>query len=189
MRMKLILLAIVLCLLSGSPDPSFADPAIPKKKQTALGLYITAGEAFAQWRANPDGVHILDVRTPSEYIFVGHALMARNIPVRFFSGDLDVVKMGPVMPWNESFVQEVKNRYGETDTIMVMCRSGGRSAAAVNKLAEAGFKRVYNIIDGFEGDGIRSRDPQQNGKRIVNGWRNAGAPWTYGLAPDLVYRP
>lgn len=33
-----------------------------------------------------------------------------------------------------------------------MCRSGGRSAAAVNLLAGAGFTNVYNITDGMEGD-------------------------------------
>ena len=38
------------------------------------------------------------------------------------------------------------------DTLMVMCRSGGRSAMAANALAKAGFKKVYNIIDGMEGD-------------------------------------
>ena len=37
-------------------------------------------------------------------------------------------------------------------TIMAMCRSGGRSAIAVNLLAQAGFKHDYNIVDGMEGD-------------------------------------
>jgi hypothetical protein len=33
-----------------------------------------------------------------------------------------------------------------------MCRFGGRSAVAVNLLAEADFTHVYNITDGMEGD-------------------------------------
>ena len=40
------------------------------------------------------------------------------------------------------------------DTIVAMCRSGGRSAFAINMLAKAGFVNVYNIIDGFEGDTV-----------------------------------
>ncbi len=48
-----------------------------------------------------------------------------------------------------SRVSEVAQPY---DTIMVMCRSGCRSAIAVNLLAQAGLKKVYNIIDGMEGD-------------------------------------
>ena len=53
---------------------------VPEKKKTALGFYVTAQEAYEMWKSNPGQVNILDVRTPEEYIFVGHAEMARNIP-------------------------------------------------------------------------------------------------------------
>ena len=33
------------------------------------------------WKADPERVHLIDVRTPEEYVFVGHAEMARNIPL------------------------------------------------------------------------------------------------------------
>ena len=87
------------------------------------------------------------------------------------------------MPLNTNFVAEVKKRFKETDTIMVMCRSGSRSAKAVNMLADAGFKNVYTITDGFEGD----KSPE--GKRTVDGWKNSDATWTYKLNPKLVYLP
>ena len=61
----------------------------------------------------------------------------------------------------------------KTDRVIVMCRSGDRSARAVEKLAEAGFTRVYNQHEGFEGD------LSADGRRSVNGWRNAGLPWTF----------
>jgi rhodanese-related sulfurtransferase len=73
--------------------------------------------------------------------------------------------------------------------LMVMCRSGGRSAIAVNTLGKAGFKNVYNITDGFEGDRLELPESYENGKRIINGWKNSGAPWTYKLDPKLVYLP
>ncbi|MFZ9677621.1 MAG: rhodanese-like domain-containing protein, partial [Quisquiliibacterium sp.] len=39
-------------------------------------------------------------------------------------------------------------------------------------LEQAGFKRVYNVLHGFEGDLDESR---QRGK--LNGWRFEGLPW------------
>jgi hypothetical protein len=60
---------------------------------------------------------------------------------------------------------------------------------AVNLLAEAGFKQVYNITDGFEGDVVKDPESYYNGKRVKNGWRNSGAPWTYDLDPTLMYHP
>ena len=41
---------------------------LPKAKQTALGLYVTAKEAHEMWQADPDNVIILDVRTPEEFL-------------------------------------------------------------------------------------------------------------------------
>ena len=54
---------------------------VPKGKQTVLGLYVTAREAYEQYRAAPERVKIIDVRTPEEYMWVGHAPMAWLIPL------------------------------------------------------------------------------------------------------------
>lgn len=62
-----------------------------------------------------------------------------------------------------------------------MCRSGDRSARAVNLLKDAGFTTVYSVIDGFEGD----MAPQ--GRRTVNGWKNPGLPWTCKLEKAKVF--
>ena len=37
---------------------------LPEGKQTTLGLYVTAAEAYEKWKASPDKVMVLDVRTP-----------------------------------------------------------------------------------------------------------------------------
>ena len=95
----------------------------------------------------------------------------------------------PGMQSNENFIADVKKKFKKTDTILVMCRSGSRSAAAVNLMAKAGFQKVYNIIDGFEGDSLKDSDSYQNGKRIINGWKNSGAPWTCKLERKLAYFP
>ena len=67
-----------------------------------------------------------------------------------------------------------------------MCRSGGRSAIAVNLLAQAGFRNVYNIVDGMEGDTVDDLTSVFHGQRLKNGWKNSGAPWTYKPSPERM---
>jgi rhodanese-related sulfurtransferase len=176
-------------LVIGFVSAAWADSSIPEKKQTSLKLYVNARQAWEKWTANPDTTHIIDVRTPAEYIFTGHAPMAVNIPVKFLNNTLNSITLKPGMQSNENFIADVEKKFKKTDTILVMCRSGSRSAAAVNLMAKAGFQNVYNIIDGFEGDSLKDSDSYQNGKRIINGWKNSGAPWTYKLERKLVYFP
>lgn len=70
-----------------------------------------------------------------------------------------------------------------------MCRSGSRSAMAVNALAKMGFTNVYNITDGMEGDAVEDPGSVFLGQRLVNGWKNSGCPWTYQLTPDHMVLP
>jgi rhodanese-related sulfurtransferase len=141
------------------------------------------------WKAEPDKVKILDVRTPEEYVFVGHPDMAVNIPLLF-----------PKYEWHEDrrrysvelyaeFLDVVKEHFAPSDTILAMCRSGGRSAMAVNMLAKAGFAQVYTITDGMEGDKVKDPGSVFHGKRMKNGWKNAGLPWTYDLDPEIIWHP
>ena len=139
------------------------------------------------WQADPERVKLLDVRTPEEYIFVGHAAMARNIPLLFVKYHWNVEKDEPVVDPNPEFIARVKSVYNPTDTLLVMCRSGGRSALAVNVLAKAGFTNVYNVIDGMEGDKVNDPDSVYHGKRMKNGWKNSGSPWTYDVNPELLW--
>lgn len=167
-------------------EQSFALSNIPQKKQTILNLYLTAKAGYEKWENSPDNIIIIDTRTLGEYIFVGHGAMAYNIPIKFLQPNPD---SAPVMVLNKNFVSDVKIKFKETDTILVICRSGMRSVMAVNMLARAGFKRVYSIIDGFEGDKLKNPDSPDNGKRVINGWKNSNAPWTYELNQEQMYRP
>lgn len=137
-------------------------------------------------KADPDKAALLDVRTPEEFVFVGHAAMARNIPLVFMKYQWNTEKNIPVMEPNPDFIAEAQKVFKPKDTIYVTCRSGDRSAMAVNALAKAGFKNVYNIIDGFEGDMVKDAGSVFFGKRMINGWKNS-APWTYDAAPGLLW--
>jgi len=165
-----------------------ASHEIPEAKLTGLGFYATAAEAYEMWKADPRRIKVLDVRTFEEYVLIGHAEMAANVPLAFPSYKWDVGKGNYTVVANADFVAHVKERFTFDDTILVMCRSGGRSAMAINALTKSGFTKVYNIIDGFEGDKVQDPESIYHGKRMRNGWRNT-TPWTYHLDPELVWLP
>lgn len=173
--------------MSTQDNVNRSDKPILEKKQTKLGLYVTAKQAYEMWQADPERVKILDVRTPEEYYFVGHAAMARNIPVGFVTYQWNADKKEPVFVPGADFISSIKSLYSVDDRLLLICRSGGRSALAVNALAQAGFENVYNIIDGMEGDLLKDPDSVYDGKRMMNGWKNSGLPWTYDVKPELLW--
>jgi rhodanese-related sulfurtransferase len=56
--------------------------------------------------------------------------------------------------------------------VVLICRSGNRSVDAGLALESAGFTKVYNVLEGFEGD---LDDHHQRGN--IGGWRKHGLPW------------
>ena len=169
--------------------PTHNGRPIVKERQTGLGLYVTAKEAYDMWQEDPEGVKILDVRTPEEWVFTGHVPMATLIPFAFLAYAWDDEKKA--FPWslNPDFVELVKERFSPEDTLLVTCRSGGRGAMAVNMLAAAGFTNAYNILDGMEGGRVDDPDSVFDGMRRKNGWIMSGLPWTYDLDPTQMALP
>jgi len=174
---------IVLASLCLAPCAMGQQPGsdLPKAKQTSLGLYLTSKEAYDKWQADPENITVLDVRTTEEYLFIGHAPMAWNVPLMSQTHEWNPDKQRFKMQPNADFVTQVTEFAKPADTILVMCRSGGRSAMAVNQLAAAGFTNVYNITDGMEGDEVKDPNSVFQGQRLVNGWKNSGVPWTYEI--------
>jgi rhodanese-related sulfurtransferase len=170
-------------------DPKRSDTVdaskLPKMKQTTLGLYVTAAQAYDRWRAAPDKVKVIDVRTPEEFAFVGHPQMAWNVPIAFVSYKRQDRKFTYAPQMNAAFVDQVREIAQPGDILLVTCRSGGRSAMAVNQLAAAGFTNVYNIADGVEGDTVNDPESVFHGKRMKNGWKNS-SPWVYDIDPEKV---
>jgi rhodanese-related sulfurtransferase len=172
-----------------TPAPTHNGRPIIKERQTKLGLYVTAKEAYDMWQADPEGVTVLDVRTPEEWVFTGHPPMATLIPFAFLAYVWDDEKNA--FPWSLSpdFVELVKERFSPDDTLLITCRSGGRAAMAINMLTAAGFTQAYNILDGMEGDKVHDPDSVFDGMRRKNGWQMSGLPWTYGLDPKTMALP
>lgn len=166
-----------------------SETTLLEHKQTTLGLYVTSAEAYTMWLTSPEAITILDVRTPEEYIYIGHATMAYNVPIAIQSYTWNAKTNEFDMKMQSDFVTQVQTIAQPTDTILVTCRSGSRSAMAVNQLAAAGYLYVFNITDGFEGDMVKDEASLYYEKRMVNGWKNSGVPWTYELVSEQVILP
>ena len=82
---------------------------------------------------------------------------------------------------NPNFLEDVSSRFKPEDTLLIICRSGGRSARAVSVLQRAGFKNAFNVKYGFEGD------KDEKGLRTVNGWKISGLPYTYEVDKKFIY--
>jgi rhodanese-related sulfurtransferase len=161
----LVLVVFVVRGLAETPAPQ------DRRKHTQIGKYVTALQAYEMWKADPVNVKILDCRTREEYVNSGHPTMAHSIPAH-------VQTQSGHRRDNPGFEARVRQKFSLTDTILVICRAGYRSAEAVNRLAKAGFRNVYNIVDGFDGKG--------DGGEATAGWKNCGAPWTRDVNPDLL---
>ena len=191
--MKTLVTWLVL-LFTASTAYAFDVAAVPPPKQTKLGHYFSSKEAAKFMDKNASKTLFLDVRTTSEVTFLGMPKQAdANVPY-MKEPDFPVwdnVKQTYKLELNPDFLPEVRHRLSAKgltpdDTIVLICRSGDRSAAATNLLAEAGFKNVYSVVDGYEGD-LATKGPKK-GQRTVNGWKNAGLPWSYRLDKAKMYK-
>lgn len=140
-----------------------------------------------------DKALFLDVRTRSEIGFLGMPIdVDANIPYMTPGNfdEWDDKKQNFKLTPNSEFVRRVNELVSqrgmdkETPIIMI-CRSGSRSAKAAKILDAAGYKQVYSVTDGFEGD--KAKDWPNKGQRVVNGWKNSGLPWSYKLNKDAMY--
>jgi len=163
------------------------EATVPAAKRTARGLYLTAQDAYDMVSEAPDKVLFVDVRTRGELQFIGMpTLVDAHVPfmVETSPPQWDEANSTFRLAPNPAFVDEVGKRLAgkalaRDDTVIVLCQGGLRAARAANALTQAGYTRVYTTIDGFEGDPVA--DGPHKGERLVNGWRNAGLPWTAKL--------
>lgn len=193
------LVALALASAGGLSFPvraqSAVDPAsVPEPKRTRQQRYLTAAEvpAFVQAQGGPSRVLFLDLRTRAEAMYVGMAegvdALVPFVEHQEIMTDWDarrgIYKLEPL----QDFVPEVHRRLAQkglsrNDGVILICRSGDRSSRAANRLTDEGYTQVWSVVDGFEGD------MSQEGRRTVNGWKNAGLPWSYKLDQARMYFP
>ncbi|MFM1856211.1 MAG: hypothetical protein RLZ83_1520 [Pseudomonadota bacterium] len=196
MMLSQILRSAALLVLSGLPVFAADKEQVPEKWYTPYDLYLDPAEAHAMKTADPDGVLLIDVRSRAEVQLVGFSDLAdANIPIFEFQGwewkpKQDGVHGSYRKAYNDDFVAAVDRLLASrgkdrATPLILMCTSGSRSPIAAEALHEAGFAKVYTQYQGFEG--VKAKQGPQQGQRVVNGWRNAGLPWSYQLKTEKMY--
>lgn len=116
-----------------------------------------AWELFSSGQAQ-----LVDVRTTEERKFVGH--VPNSLHVAWATGT--------ALTRNPRFARELEAKVGKDAVVLLLCRSGKRSALAADVAAKAGLTQVYNIAEGFEGE----LDEHQH-RGGFDGWRFHQLPW------------
>ena len=152
----------VASVIDTAPVSLFASPAWSHVRGTDLGFAGSVPPRQA-WELFRDGhARLVDVRTPEELRFVG------RVP-----GSVNVAwATGTQLTRNPRFVRELESKVRKDEPVLLLCRSGKRSALAAQAAAQAGFGHVFNVLEGFEGE---LNEVQQRGR--TDGWRFRGLPW------------
>lgn len=187
-RALLLIAALALPFSAHAVDPA----SLEKIKLTKLGLYLEAKDVPAFLKKHASKVLFVDVRTPEEQLFVG---VPEGIDGTTPFGIMNYSKWnegkqtyfrGPNPDFLSQFEMWVMDKgIDKTDPIVLICRSGDRSALSADLLARNGYTNVWSVVDGFEGD--MGKEGATKDRRAVNGWKNAGLPWSYTLDRKRVF--
>ncbi len=189
------------CLIVGFVFLSFKTGFAEEPKK------ILSLEAYDMLNTVPD-TYLIDVRTRAEYQLVGHPINAYLFPYMFMGNKLrkkdDKYGYG-INIKNKAFTEEIGKVFKKTDNLLIISRDGRRSALAVKELMDAGFKKTYDVKNGFEGpefpffkDSNKQKFYRQLAKRNKiygfnhrrhYGWQWWGLPWTYEIDPKFIYPP
>jgi rhodanese-related sulfurtransferase len=143
--------------------------------------------------------YLIDVRSASEYNWIGHPAtnLADDPDSGFLEGRVahivyklwvyDVATGEYHMPINKNFAKEVAKAFPKDATLIFMCRSGQRSCDAQHFMLDpANSKKkdyqkiltftMYNLNEGFEG----GRDSVTRHRTLDAGWKNLGLPYQDG---------
>jgi rhodanese-related sulfurtransferase len=136
-------------------------------------ISISPPDAWQLLKDNSKAV-LIDIRSEMEYLFIGHPTGAIHIPWidepdwkinPRFAADVRKVMLGGV-------VYDPEDSQIDAIPVLLICRSGRRSLEAGKVLVKDGFTKVYNVIEGFEG-----QLDENHHRSTLGGWRFHGLPW------------
>ena len=110
-------------------------------------INIKATNAFDFLSKKVDS-HLIDTRSDVEWKTTG-------IPdLSLINKEPNLINWGPVL--DQTFFEQYKkfllNRFNQTDSLFFICRSGSRSLMAAKFAIEFGFKKSFNIYEGFHNE-------------------------------------
>lgn len=168
--------------------------SLPAVKQSKQALYLTPQQAYEMVQKDGKSILFLDIRTRAEAMYVGMPgpvdALVPYVEHQEVMAEWDEKRNIYMLEPNVDFPKEVERRLAEkglnkNSPVILICRSGDRSAKAADLLGMSGFKTVYSIAEGFEGD--MGKDGANAGRRVLNGWKNANLPWSYKLNQAKMY--
>jgi rhodanese-related sulfurtransferase len=118
----------------------------------------------------PDAL-LIDVRSSMEYLFVGHPVGAEHLAW------IDEPDWEVDPQFAEHVLRLIRTKRPNAPDpnnvpVVLICRSGNRSHEAGNVLIDYGFRQVFHIDEGFEGElDVHHR------RSSVGGWRFHGLAW------------
>ena len=133
-KRSLVALAVSLGLAvlssCGDSSPSSASTTPPATSDVAGYQLLTPAEADALLHEPPDGLVVLDVRTPEEFA-AGHIAGAVDLDLQGGAFETGVAALDPKSPY------------------FVYCQSDNRSGQAVAYLQQQGFDSIYELEGGI----------------------------------------
>lgn len=94
-------------------------------------------------QAHTNGATLVDVRSTAEFND-GHPAGALHVPL--LDADEDT---GQMMP-NPDFIRVMRANFAPDTSLLLSCRTGGRSARAAQMLEAFGFTNLTNVDGGYE---------------------------------------
>ena len=100
-----------------------------KQAEAQSEIQVVSPDEMKELLAMED-IQLVDVRTPEEYM-EGFIANFQNIDFMSPTFDQDILKLDKEKP------------------VILYCKSGGRSARCAQKMAEAGFVKIYDLDGGI----------------------------------------
>ncbi len=100
------------------------------QSQTSKAVQTIDVNTYSEKLKTTYNPQLLDVRTPEEF-------------------SVDQIESAVNINWNGDDFEKKVASYDKSKPIFVYCKVGGRSAKAATKLAELGFKEIYNLEGGI----------------------------------------
>ena len=149
-------------VLAETPEDILLERAIREARENHLP-FAGSVPPIEAWALVESGRAVLvDVRSNEERKFVGYVPESAHVPWA----------TGTSLTRNPRFVRELEAKVGKSDVVLLLCRSGKRSALAAEAATKAGFPNAFNVLEGFEGDLDAERQ-----RNHVGGWRWRGLKW------------
>ena len=127
-------------------------------------------EAWEILKNDPNST-LIDVRTKAEFDFVGIADLRKIGKTPILLPWMNYPHMQIDTEFNYKLQEILSTKSPDQNTLLFLCRSGGRSLQAAKSAALLGYQ-CYNIINGFEGDANTSGHRGQ-----TNGWKASNLDW------------